>query len=323
MQRLRRTALQVAGFLSLSFMLAARDAPALQIRQTQENVRHTRSPLRTANRVTVTVTDRKRNYVKGLVQSDFTITDGKQELQINSFSSSDLPLSVGIVFDTSTSVKSERLKSVRDGLQGFFELSNKANEYFLVGFDTRPKLLQEWTSDAGVLLKQLDGVRPEGATALYDACYLALEKMAGGRYQKHAVILVSDGLDNVSTHSFAELKRALEENDTLFYSVGLGGRRASPLNPREPDTASILDEVSSTTGGAVFFPDGPKQLNAIFDMIAIELRNQYLIGFTPASVDGKRHSLRVRVTPPPDALREIQSLSVRSRKSFYAGLTQR
>jgi VWFA-related protein len=323
MKPLRRTIIQAAILLSLSFGLISSSASLGLAQQKQDVAPQTSSPRRRAGSVmlTVTVRDRGRNYVKGLAQFNFTVSDGKQEQQINAFSASDMPLSVGILLDTSMSVGRANLKPIREALNGFFQLSDKTNEYFLIGVGTQPKLLQDWTSDAENVLKQIDTVRFDSATALYDACYVALEKVAGGRHQKHVIILVSDGLDSISKHSLAELKRLLEESDTLLYSIGIPGADY-PGGPLAAEGANTLNDISTTTGGTVFFPNVDKQLGAVFDMIAIELRNQYSISFVPTASDGKRRSLKVKVSPPAGAPREMQSLTVRSRKSFYAQTSQ-
>jgi Ca-activated chloride channel family protein len=322
LRRFRRTIIQAAILFSLSFILISPDTLS-RAQQKQDASRQTLSARRPGDLVmlTVTVTDRRRNYVKGLTQFNFTVSDGKQEQQIKAFNSEDAPVSVGILLDTSMSVGTTKLKSIREAINGFFQLSDKTNEYFLIGFDTQPKLLHDWTNDTESLLKQLDAVRLNTGTALYDACYLALEKVRRGRHRKHVVIIVSDGLDSTSKRSLAELKRLSEESGVLLYSVGVPGA-GYPGGLLAREGQNILNELSTNTGGAVFFPDGEKQLGAIFDMIAIELRNQYSIGFVPTADDGKRHSLRVQVDPPPNAPREMQSLNVRSRKSFYAQTKQ-
>ncbi|HEX8495087.1 MAG TPA: VWA domain-containing protein [Pyrinomonadaceae bacterium] len=323
MKPLRRTIIQAAILFSLAFILTSLHSSLSLAQQKQDVAPQTLSSRRRADSVmlTVTVTDRRRNYVKGLTQFNFTVSDGKQEQQINAFSASDVPLSVGILLDTSMSVENADLKSVRSALGRFFQLSDKTNEYFLIGFGNQPKLLQDWTSDAESILKHIGAVRLDEATALYDACHLALKKFASSRHQKHAIILISDGGDTISERSFVALRRSLEESDALLYSIGLQGRSHSG-STMGLEGQAVLDELSTTTGGFLFSPDGEKQLNAVFDMLAIEMRNQYTIGFSPTANDGKRHSLKVKVTLPPDAPRDMQSLTVRSRKSFYAKRNQ-
>jgi Ca-activated chloride channel family protein len=322
MKRLRRIIIQAAILSSLVFTFITPNASPGLAQQTQQTLAQTSAARRNVDSVMlpVTVTDRQRNYVKGLTQANFTISDGKQEQQINAFSDSDVPLSVGILVDMSASMSKESLKSVRDALASFFQLSNNANEYFLIGFGTQPRLLQDWTSDTESILKRIGPVISKGATALYDACYIAAEKVERGRHRKHVLILVTDGQDSISQHTFPELKRALEESDVLLYSIGIGGTN-DPSVTLGMESRGIVEELASVTGGVAFIPNGAKQTNAALDMIAIELRNQYLIGFTPTANDKKRHGLKVRVTPPADAPREMQKLTVRSRKNFYAQTT--
>ncbi len=323
MKRLHRIIIPAAILSSLAFLFITPNASLNLAQQTQATLAQTSAARRSAHSVmlTVTVTDRQRNYVKGLTQANFTISDGKQEQQINAFSDSDVPLSVGILVDMSASMSKESLKLVRDALSSFFQQSNSANEYFLMGFETQPRLLQDWTSDTGSILKRIGPAASKGATALYDACYIAAEKVERGQQRKHVLILVSDGQDNISKSSFLDLKRALEESDVLLYSIGIVGTN-DPSVTLGMESRGILEELASVTGGLAFIPNGAKQTNASLDMIAIELRNQYLISFTPTANDKKRHGVKVRVTPPPDAPREMQKLTVRSRKGFYAQTSQ-
>jgi Ca-activated chloride channel family protein len=322
MKRLRQSvAMRAAILLALAFVSISTGISLSFAQQTQETTAP--SSRRAANSVmlTVTVTDRHRNYVKGLGQTNFTVSDGKQEQQINAFSDSDTPLSVGILLDTSMSVGKEGLKSTRDALKQFFQLSDQRNEYFLVGFGTKPKLLQDWTSDTGRLLNRIGNAQNDGATALYDACSLAVEKVLTGQHQKHVLIVISDGLDTISNTNLAGLKHSLEESGVLLYAVSAQGI-GSPGGRLVPQGRDVLEDLSATTGGDGFYLESAKQSNTVFEIIAIELRNQYLIGFTPTAVDGKRRSLKVAVTLPADAPREMQSLIVRSRKSFYARASQ-
>lgn len=326
MKHLRRTSLQVVILSSLAFLLISLHASLGSAQRQQETAAAQTPPTRRGSdavMLTVTVRDQRRNYVKGLTHINFTVSDGKQEQQIKAFADGDMPLSVGILLDTSSSIKKESLKPIREALSRFFKLSNETNEYFLVGFNTQPKLLQDWTTDVTSVLKQIDAAAAsEGATALFDACYFGVEKVARGRHRKRAMILISDGLDSISKRSFIEVRRLLEESDVLLYCINVRGVSGVGGNLRLEGQA-ILDELSTTTGGVLFFPDDAKEINVVFDMIAIELRNQYLIVFIPTATDGKRHSLKISVMPPANAPREMQKLNVRSRKSFYAKTNQR
>lgn len=322
MKRLHHVALKDAALLFLAFALIALNASLNLAQQIPKLTTQVAASRRGVDSVmlTVTVRDRQRNFVKGLTQFNFTVSDGKQEEQIRTFSASDLPLSVGILLDTSLSVGKANLKPIREALGRFFQLSDKTNEYFLVGFNTQPKLLQDWTTDTENILKQIESVRPDGVTAFYDACQLAVEKVARGQHRKHVLILIGDGQDNISNSSYEKLKRSLEESNVLLYSISFfDGKSPGSLGLAGQN---ILSELSPLTGGVAAFPETTKQLSEVFEMIAVELRNQYLIGFIPTSPDGKRHSLKVKVTLPANAPREMQSLTLRSRKSFYAKMNQ-
>lgn len=317
MKRLRRTTIQSAILFPLAFILISFSASSHLAQQTQSLPAASTRPDVKPVSITVTVTDRKRNFVKGLVQGNFAVYEGKHEQQITAFSIRDVPLSVGIIFDASASVKGAKFKQAKDALAGFFQLSHKANEYFLLGFNRQPQLLQDWTSDAASIVKQLDAVQPIGNTALYDACYLGIAKVMTGHQPKRVVILISDGQDNESKYKFSELRRLLEETNVLLYSISIHTDDI-PGSSLSLEAQSMLEEISSMTGGTAMFPESRKEVEAAFDALAIELRNQYQIAFAPTAIDKKPHRLKIKVALPADAPLEMQRLTVRSREKFYA-----
>jgi Ca-activated chloride channel homolog len=265
--------------------------------------------------VTVTVTDAYGRYVTGLNKSAFTIMDEKVEQEITHFSNEDTPVSLGIVFDVSGSMSGDKITRAREALSRFVETSHGSDEYFLIGFNSRAQLLLDRTRDSNALLDKLTFVQTRGQTALYDACYLGVEKVQRGRHQKRAVLLISDGQDNNSRYTFSELRRLLKESDVIIYTVGiLGGH---------DDTSSygiggraILDELAGVSGGKSFFPSTAAELNDTFEKIALELRNQYSISYRPSNFgnDGKWHKIKVRIKAP----RGLPRLFWRNKEGYYA-----
>ncbi len=265
--------------------------------------------------MTVTVTDTYGRYVTGLHQNAFTVTDDKVPQEITFFSDDDAPVSLGVIFDFSRSMSGDKIQRAREALGRFMETSHGGDEYFLIGFNSRAQLLMDRTRDSDALMDKLTFVQTKGQTALYDACYLGVEKVTRGSHPKRAVLLISDGQDNSSRYTFSELRRLLKESDVLIYAIGIldGGDMGSSLGVAGQ---AILDELASVSGGKAFFPSSGAEMNEIFERIALELRHQYSIGYKPSNFvnDGKWHKLKVKVTPP----RGLPRLFVRSKEGYYA-----
>ncbi len=270
--------------------------------------------------LTVTVADAYGRYVTGLNKNAFTVLDDKVPQEITFFSDDDSPVSVGVVFDVSGSMGGDKIQHARDALKKFIETSDERDEYFLIGFNTRAQLLLDRTRDGDAVLNKLTFVQTKGQTALYDACYLGVEKVGRGVHQKHAVLLISDGQDNSSRYTFNELRRLLKESDVTIYSIGiLSGNDAGSSFGVEGQ--AILTELSAVSGGKAFFPNTSAEMDDVFARIAIELRHQYSIGYKPSNFlgDGKFHRLKIKVTPP----RGLPRLFVRSKDGYYALTTPR
>jgi Ca-activated chloride channel family protein len=265
--------------------------------------------------LTVTVTDAYGRYVSGLEQKHFTVFDDKVEQEITFFSDDDAPVSVGVIFDVSGSMSGDKIRKAREALGRFIQTSHERDEYFLIGFNNRAQLLLDRTRDGNAVLNKLTFIDPKSNTALYDACYLGVEKVSRGTHPKRALLLISDGQDNDSRYTFSEVRRLLKESDVVLYSIGIlgGGDPGSTLGV---EGQSILDELSSVSGGKAFFPNTAPEMDEIFEKIALELRHQYSIGYRPVNFtnDGKWHKIKVKVQPP----RGLPRLSIRSREGYYA-----
>jgi len=265
--------------------------------------------------LTLTVTDLYGRYVSGLTKEAFTIQDDGKEQEITFFSDSDAPASVGILFDVSGSMSGDKIAKARNALSRFINTSHPSDEYFLIAFNRRAQVLLDRTRDGDAVVQKLTLVEPKNNTALYDAVYLGLERVSRGTHQKKALLIISDGQDNASRYNFGEVKRLMKESDIVTYAVGiLGGSDSSSQLGMLGQ--SFLDELTSVTGGRSFYPSNDAELDEIFERIAIELRHQYSIGYTPPNFkpDGKWHKVKVKVNRP----RGISRLTVRSREGYYA-----
>jgi Ca-activated chloride channel homolog len=267
--------------------------------------------------LSVSVTDKMGRAVTGLSKSNFNIYDNNQLQEIHFFSDEDAPASVGIVFDTSGSMSERKIIRAKEALARFIRTSKNEDEFFLIDFNTRARLLLDRTRDGDAILKKFSFVEPKGNTAFYDAVYLGVEKVLRGTRARKIVLVISDGEDNESRFTFKELQRRVRETDVIIYAVGFGGYFPikGGINGRD-----ALEELARETGGKAFFPKGAVEMDEAFERIALEMRRFYSIGYYPPDfvADGKKHRLKVKLSLPAGSPR----LFVRSREIYYAGFNQ-
>jgi Ca-activated chloride channel family protein len=264
---------------------------------------------------TVTVTDLYGRFVSGLGKNAFSIFDDKQQQEISFFSDDDSPVSVGVIFDVSGSMSGDKVRRARDALSHFIQTSHDRDEYFLIAFNNRAQLLMDRTRDGTSVLDKLTFVQTRNNTALYDACYLGVERVQRGAHPKRALLLISDGQDNNSRYTFNELRRVLKESDVVLYAIGiLGGSDVGSSLGMEGQ--SILDELAGVSGGKAFYPRSSAEMDDIFEQIALELRHQYSIGYRPPNFvnDGKWHRIKVKLSPP----RGLPRLFPRYKEGYFA-----
>jgi Ca-activated chloride channel family protein len=264
--------------------------------------------------VPVTVLDPYERFVTGLRKEHFEMYDDKIKQEVVFFAEEDAPLTIGIVFDVSGSMK-EKIQRARLALRRFIDTSHPDDEFFLIGFNERAELLQDFTSSGDQITARLALREPGGRTALYDASYLAIEKVGHGQQKRRALLIISDGMDNSSRYTYRQLRDQIKETGVQIYAIGVFGLFHNSVH-EEALGRSILEEITSMTGGRAFFPGTPVELDDVITRIALELRHQYSLGFYPTNValDGEWHRLRVKVNPP----RGLPRLRVRAREGYYA-----
>jgi Ca-activated chloride channel homolog len=248
--------------------------------------------------VTISVTDPYGRFVTGLGKDHFELFDDKVKQQIAHFTDDDAPVSLGIVYDVSGSMKDRINRSIR-ALRRFIDTSHNDDDFFLIGFNDRAKLVQDFTTSGDNIVGHLMFVNPRGSTALYDAAYIAVEKVQQGRHSKKALLIISDGQDNNSRYTYKELRSRVKEADVQIYAIGI----TDPANDSLAGFGrSVLEEITRMTGGRAFFPNGynEPELVEICTRIALELRHQYSVGFYPTDLqsDAKWHKVQVKVNPP-------------------------
>ena len=250
--------------------------------------------------VNVAVTDSDNRPITDLKAENFQIFEDKVEQQIRYFSMEAVPMTVGIVFDISHSME-RKLDFAKDAAMKFLEKGTPDDEYFLVEFSTRAKLAEGFTSDIRRLRDRLSLTPAQGATALYDAMYLGISKLKSGQHPKKALLLITDGEDNHSRYSRGDLREIVRESDAQIYVIDLG--------------RALIGDLAEMTGGHLYRAT-VNDLEETCEKIALELKNQYVIGYesTNRDKDGKFRKLRVKVTPPPGMTR----LNVRARNGYFA-----
>lgn len=284
--------------------------------------------------VLFTVLNRRNKLVPDLEQGDFKVFDEGKPQDIRYFSKqSDLPLRIGMLLDTSNSIR-DRIKFEQDASVSFLfsVLRRNKDEAFVMTFDDEPQILQGFTSDTGALRDQIIGTRAGGGTAIYDAIYEACSKElnhpprpAGDQPDivRRVMILISDGEDNLSTHTRAEAIELAQRTSVVIYTISTSTQWVA-LEETDPNKTSdrkyhltdgdkILEDLAEETGGRAFFPYHVDDLDQSFQDIGDELRNQYSIAYEPANyvLDGRYHRIRVEV---PDH----KGYKVSARRGYYA-----
>jgi Ca-activated chloride channel family protein len=266
--------------------------------------------------IPVSVTDPMNRFVTGLEREHFRIFEDKVEQEIKQFSSEDAPLSVGIVFDTSGSMGAKLQKS-RQAVAQFFKTANPEDEFFLVQFNDRPVLAVPFTRSIEEIQNQLTFTQSKGRTALLDGIYLAMNHMKKAHNPRKALVVISDGGDNSSRYTESEIKNAVREADVQIYAIGIfepmGSRGRTAEEMAGP---GLLTEVAEQTGGRHFPVDNLNELPDIAAKIGIELRNQYVLGYSPKNQerDGKYRRVNVKLVQP----RGLPPLKAFFRLGYYA-----
>ncbi len=189
--------------------------------------------------VTATVSDDNGHFVSGLTKDDFTIFEDGQQQEITNFSNEHVPVSLGILLDTSGSMTPEKMSSARSAIDRFiYELLDKNDELFFMQFASVPDLLQGWTFDRRAISRAVGQVSAAGGTAMYDAIARALPIAADGRNQKKAILVISDGNDTNSRTSVGELRNMIRESEVMVYALGVDGNDVSTYTqqPRQPSS---------------------------------------------------------------------------------------
>jgi VWFA-related protein len=266
--------------------------------------------------IPTTVTDPLNRYVLGLEKQDFQLSEDGAPQTITNLSGEDVPLSVALVFDRSSSM-ADKLRVSRRAVLQFLKTMNAQDEACLIEFGDRAELAAGFTTHAQDLEAKLMAVQPQGLTALFDAAELALREMKKARNPRKAILIISDGGDNNSRYKASEIQALVREADVQVYAMGvfepsilLGLTKEEISGPR------LLAELAEQTGGRAFSASDPNDLPSVAARIGIELRNQYVLAYSPKNQgkDGKYRKVEVTVAKPAG----IPNIKVRWRLGYYA-----
>ena len=240
-----------------------------------------------------TVRDGKGAPVAGLGKEDFQVFEDKVPQQIESFSHEDVPLTVGLVIDNSSSMRSKRADVIGAAL-AFARSSNPEDQVFVVNFNEHVSMglpgNVPFTGNQELLEKALSRNKADGMTALYDAVAVALEQLKKGKWDKKVLIVISDGGDNASKHTLAQILSMVNRSSAILYTMGIFDENDDDRNPR------VLKQLSKNSGGEAFFPESLEEILPICRQIADDIRNQYTITYAPANrkSDGTYRTIEVK-----------------------------
>ena len=244
--------------------------------------------------VPATVVDSLNRPVRTLQKSDFQVYDGGEPQQIKYFSQEDTPISIGILLDTSGSMR-HKYDLAREAVTQLFANANRDDDYFVITFSDRPALLADTTQSIESIEAELENVKPSGGTPLLDAIYLGLNKLKKARYQRRALVIISDGGDNQSRYNSREIRAMAQESDAQIYALGIFA--AVTLAVEDWAGKKLLSDITGATGGRAVFMSSAEKLPEISAQFSRELRSQYVLGYHPTDLqhDGRLHKIKVKL----------------------------
>ncbi len=277
--------------------------------------------------VPVSVTDPSNRYVLGLEKEDLHLFEDGVEQKVTHFSNEDAPLSIGLLVDTSGSMGA-KLDTSRRAVAEFLKTLNTADEAFLVEFSDRSQLAVPLTGDAGAIESAMTSATSGGLTALLDAVNMGLQEMKRAKNPRKALLIISDGGDNNSRYTSTQISDLVREADVQIYAMGvfeptlsfglggLGGASGGKLGVAEMDGPRLLSTIAEQTGGRALAATNLRELPGIAERIGIELRNQYVLAYSPQnpSHDGKYRKIEVKLQQP----KALPELKARWRLGYYA-----
>jgi VWFA-related protein len=261
-----------------------------------------------------TVTDKHGEYIPNLQQSDFALLDDhKAPAKVNSFHQQiNLPVRVGLVIDSSTSIRSRFQFEQQSATEFLLEiLKARSDRAFVMDFSETVRVDQDWTNNIDALETGVNRISPGGGTKLYDAVYTAchnklLDVSRGQEPVRKAMVLISDGEDTVSSVYLDEAIKECQRAETIIYAI------STNWTPSRGKSDKVLTQMAVDTGGQVFFPPSAEEMSNSFHGIEEELRSQYALTYTPADFkeDGSFRPIYLYCND--------RRYQVRTRKGYFA-----
>ena len=317
----------VPAVLSLSFGSRAQSkqssptpTPTTSPKPTEEEVIRVNTELVS---LTATVTDKNGRYRADLKQSDFTVYEDGAKQELAYFNTGDrVPISLGIIFDTSGSME-DKIEGVRDAVEHFVKNVSPNDEIFLIQFSDDADIVQDFTDDKKRILRAVESLEPKGSTALYDAITLGLQKVKQGKNKKRALLLLTDGNDTASAIDLQTALSLAKSSEVIIYALGIGHGKESNVHlgiqSQIPDTVDmrVLRSFADTTGGNAYYLEeahegGRDRIDEAAEEVAAELKQQYTLGYYPSN-QKKDGGFRQIVVDVKD-----KSLKVRTKRGYYA-----
>jgi Ca-activated chloride channel family protein len=258
--------------------------------------------------------------VTGLSREDFQIFEDRIEQEIATFARTEVPSTIGIVLDSSGSMRS-KMPMVESALDLFLDQTNPENELFFVRFDDEVELEEDFTRDFDDVRDSIGNVIVKGGTALYDAVYLSVDKAQEGSEPKKVAIIFTDGEDKDSYYTQEELVEKVRESETQVFIVAFLDKDMDDdrgffgiFKSQKNKVQDAITQVAEETGGKAFFPEKIEELSSVFESIAYELRNQYRLSYRSSNPEKSKEWRRIDVKVVEA---EEKGLRVRARKGYY------
>jgi len=262
--------------------------------------------------VLFTVTDRKGKLVTDLEKQNLKISEDNRPQAITNFTrETDLPLTIAILIDTSTSIR-DRFKFEQQAAIDFLyrTLRPKKDKALLITFDSAIELVQDYTDNAELLAKAIRQVRPGGGTKMFDGIYLACQEKLKAEAGRKVMILISDGDDNLSLGTLTGTLEMAQKSDVSIYTISTNSSGFFGITAPKAD--KVLKRLAEDTGGRAFFPFKAEDLSESFQDISAELRSQYSVAYRSSNParDGSFRSVKIET--------DRKNLRVKARKGYYA-----
>jgi Ca-activated chloride channel family protein len=236
--------------------------------------------------IPVLVTDPYDRPVSGLSRENFRLYEGLTEQKITQFYSDETPVSIGVLFDASHSMRT-RIDPSRQGVSEFLHLCGPGDEFFLLKFSDRPEPVRGFTTRTDEIEDGVDSIRTGGWTSLFDAIYMGIDKMKHATQARRVLLVLSDGGDNNSRYTESEIKERVKEADVRIFSVSIGGG------------SSALEKLSEESGGRALKVKSADELPELASRLSAEIHSEYVLGYSPSDTqrDGKYRRVKVELAP--------------------------